>query len=163
MDPAPGQCRRMCAATRGWTLRAASGDPHDFRVPCMVILRTFALPMRRSNSVNVRSSFGVPWRGNQAGLDPAVTGMLTVGVLLLPAEQKRGHARSGERKRSFLIPWSSQGHHRSWRPTSWTCWRHATAAPDGYLIHRTLTESRNRSSKPLVCETPSWTLQPRQP
>ncbi len=27
-------------ATRGWTLGAASSDPHDFRVPCMVILRT---------------------------------------------------------------------------------------------------------------------------
>lgn len=59
----------------------------------MVILRTFALPMRRSNSVNVRSSFSVLWRGNQAGLDPAVTDMLTVGVL--PAELERGHARSG--------------------------------------------------------------------
>ena len=37
-------------ATRGWTLRAASSDPHDFRVPCMVILRTFGQLMRRSNS-----------------------------------------------------------------------------------------------------------------
>ena len=67
------------------------------RVPCTVILRTPALLMRRSNSVKVGSSFGVQCRVvRQAGLAPAVTGMPTVGVLLLPAELEHGHARSGK-------------------------------------------------------------------
>ena len=78
-------------ATRGWTLGAASSDPHDFP-------------------------------GTVHG-DPADLG----------------------EEAELLILRSWQRHHRSWRPTRWTCWltRNSafTRARDGYLIHRTLARN----------------------
>lgn len=38
-------------ATRGCTSRAASSDPHDLRVPCTVILRTFARVLRTDGRI----------------------------------------------------------------------------------------------------------------
>lgn len=149
-------CRRIYMP--GWTSRAARSDPHDLRVPCTVILRTPALLMRRSNSVKVGSSFGVQCRVVNARPDsprpsPECLPSVSCSCLRSLSTAKQGQGEEAE----LLIPRSRQGCHRSCRPTRWTCWLTRnpafTRVRDGCLIHRTLTESRNRSSKHVVRET----------
>ena len=73
-------------ATRGCTSRAASSDPQVFRVPCTVILGTWALAMQRSKlRLKFRGSIGgaVPGGEHQAGIDPGPAGAVAVALLLL--------------------------------------------------------------------------------
>jgi len=54
-------CRRICTATRGWTSRVASSDPHVLRAPCTVILETPALVMPGSKlRLKLPGSVSVP-------------------------------------------------------------------------------------------------------
>jgi hypothetical protein len=138
--------------------RAARSDPHDLRVPCTVILRTPALLMRRSNSMKVGSSFGVPYRvvhARPVSTQPSPECSPWVSCSCLPGLSVATQGQGEEAELLILRPW--QGRHRSWRRTRWTCWLTRNPAfthvRDGCLIHRTLTEPRNRSSKHVVCET----------
>lgn len=173
-------CRRICRATRGWMSRAVRNDPHDLRVRAQLKLLSHvqlrvveadllpgepeqlaledlcpadaAVELREGGQLVRRA---VPCGKRQAGLDPAFTGMLTVGVLpllqsLSAATQGQGRG-SGASDPSVLARPSQE-----LAPTRWTCWPTRnpafTRAPDGCLIHRTLTESRNQSSKHVVGE-----------
>jgi hypothetical protein len=143
-------CRRICRATRGWMSRAVRNDPHDLRVRAQLKLLSHvqlrvveadllpgepeqlaledlcpadaAVELREGGQLVRRA---VPCGKRQAGLDPAFTGMLTVGVL--PLLQSLSAATQGQGEEAeLLILRSWQGRHRSWRRPAGPAGRHAT-------------------------------------
>ena len=150
----------------GWMSGAARSDPHVVQVPdsdpvdpgfadAPVELREGVQLVRRA----------VPRVKRQAGLDPAVTGMLTVGVLLLPARLERGHARSG---RGSGAPDPSASARPSQELAADPLDLLADAQPrvhprPGRLPHPSHTD---RVPQPIFearsQRNPNWTLQPRQ-
>lgn len=90
-------------ATRGCTSRAASSEPHVFRVPCTVILGTWAFTMHRSKlRLKFPGSTAVPCRVVSTGRCISMPGCPTpVGLLLGLAEPERSDAPFGQRQRGL--------------------------------------------------------------
>jgi len=156
--------------TRGWTPRAASSDPHDFRGAVHGDLADrwpAAAPVELR--VKLRSSFDVPChvvntRPVSTQPSPACLRSVSCRCLQsLSAATHRSGRGSGASDPSVLAGPSQElptdalellaGHAIPRSPAS----RTATSSTAHWRSHG------NRSSKPVVCETPRRTLQPRQP
>jgi hypothetical protein len=128
-----------------------SGEPEQ------PALRTFAMLMRRSNSVKVASSFGPPCRvvnARPVSTQPSPECSQSVSSSCLRSLSAATQGQGEEAELKILRSWQGTQELAA-DPLDLLADTHPafTRARDGCLIHRTLTGSRNRSSKHVVCGT----------